>query len=106
MSEMTNTINYIEFSATDVAKAKLFYEIVFGWSFVDYGPDYTSFDNNTAGINGGFYKADAHDPQPKTAPLVVLYSNDLQATQDAIVAALLCRPSSFPAAGVSTSTIA
>jgi hypothetical protein len=57
MSEMTNTINYIEFSATDVAKAKLFYEIVFGWSFVDYGPDYTSFDNNTAGINGGFYTA-------------------------------------------------
>ena len=45
MSEMTNTINYIEFSATDVAKAKLFYEIVFGWSFVDYGPDYTSFED-------------------------------------------------------------
>ncbi|MFZ0302892.1 MAG: VOC family protein [Terracidiphilus sp.] len=87
MAALNNTINYIEFAATDVAKAKLFYETVFGWSFLDYGPDYSSFDSNTAGVNGGFYKADAHDPQPKTSPLVVLYSSDLQATQDAIVAA-------------------
>jgi hypothetical protein len=87
MAALDNTISYIEFAATDVAQARLFYETVFGWSFVDYGPDYICFDRNTAGIDGGFYKADAHDPQPKTAPLVVLYSSDLQATQDAIVAA-------------------
>jgi predicted enzyme related to lactoylglutathione lyase len=87
MAEVQDTINYIEFAATDVAKAKLFYETVFGWSFLDYGPDYSSFDRNTAGINGGFYKADAHDAQPKTAPLIVIYSSDLQATQDAVIAA-------------------
>lgn len=87
MAEIPDSINYIEFAATDVAKAKLFYETVFGWSFLDYGPDYSCFDINTAGINGGFYKADAHDTQPKTAPLVVLYSTDLEATQGAIVAA-------------------
>jgi uncharacterized protein len=87
MAALDNTINYIEFAATDVAKAKLFYETVFGWSFVEYGPGYSSFDKNTAGIDGGFYKADAHDPQPKTAPLVVLYSSDLDSTQAAITAA-------------------
>jgi|SRR5580658_709099 predicted enzyme related to lactoylglutathione lyase len=87
MAALDNTISYIEFAATDVAKAKLFYETVFGWSFVDYGPDYSSFDNNTAGIDGGFYKSEAHDPQPKTAPLVVLYSSDLDKVQGAIVAA-------------------
>jgi uncharacterized protein len=87
MAALDNTINYIEFAATDVAGAKLFYETVFGWSFVDYGPDYSSFDKNTAGISGGFYKSGPHDPQPKTAPLVVLYSSDLDGTQAAIVAA-------------------
>jgi len=87
MAAVQDTINYIEFAATSVAQARLFYETVFGWSFVDYGPDYSSFDRNTAGINGGFYKADSHGPQPKTAPLVVLYSSDLKATQDAIIAA-------------------
>jgi len=87
MSELNNTVSYIEFAATDVAEAKLFYETVFGWSFIDYGPDYSSFDKNTAAINGGFYKSDAHPDQPKTAPLVVVYASDLEATQSAIVAA-------------------
>jgi len=27
---------------------------VFGWSFVDYGPDYYSFNNE--GIDGGFFE--------------------------------------------------
>jgi uncharacterized protein len=87
MAALQDTINYLEFAATDIARAKLFYLTVFGWDFVDYGPDYISFDINTAGINGGFYKTDPHAEQPKTAPLVVLYSSDLEATQAAIVAA-------------------
>ena len=89
MSQAQNhhSINYIEFAATDIAAAKKLYSSVFGWSFTDYGPQYTSFDANPACIAGGFYKADPHDPQPKTAPLVVLYSADLQATETAILAA-------------------
>jgi uncharacterized protein len=89
MSQAQNhhAINYIEFAATDVAAAKKFYSSIFGWSFTDYGPDYTSFDENAAGIAGGFYKADPHAPQPKTAPLVVLYSVDLSATEKAVIAA-------------------
>jgi len=44
-------INYIEFPAKDIAKAKAFFTEVFAWSFVDYGPDYTAFSNE--GVDGG-----------------------------------------------------
>ena len=79
-------ISYIEFSSTDIEQTKKFYGTVFGWTFQDWGPDYISFGGQ--GVEGGgFYKADAHDQQPKTAPLIVLYSADLKATEDAVVAA-------------------
>jgi len=80
-------INYIEFAATDVARAKEFYGKVFGWQFVDYGPDYASFTATSAGIDGGFWTAKAGEAFSKSAPLVVLYCGDLKATEDAIVAA-------------------
>ena len=80
-------INYIEFAATNLEAAKKFYSTVFGWSFVDYGPDYASFTAASAGIDGGFYKTVAVPEQPKTAPLIVLYSADLKATEAAVVAA-------------------
>ncbi len=80
-------INYIEFAATDVARAKQFYTTVFAWTFTDYGPDYASFHAATAGIDGGFYKADPHDSLPKVAPLIVLYSGNLKETENAITAA-------------------
>jgi predicted enzyme related to lactoylglutathione lyase len=78
-------ITYIEFTTTDIARAKQFYGTVFGWSFQDWGPDYIGFA--AAGIDGGFAKGEAHEAQSKSAPLIVLYSKDLKATEDAIVAA-------------------
>jgi len=80
-------INYIEFAATDVARAKEFYGQVFGWRFQDYGPDYASFDAASAGVDGGFWTAKAGEAIGKSAPLVVLYSADLKATEAAIIAA-------------------
>jgi len=85
--EQHHKINYIEFAATDIPRAKQFYAAVFGWSFEDWGPDYVSFSPSGAAIAGGFYKSEPHEPQPKSAPLIVLYSADLKATQDAIEAA-------------------
>lgn len=82
-----HSINYIEFSATDVARAKEFYETVFGWAFQDYGPEYTSFDKASAGIDGGFRLREAAEEPSGCGPLIVLYSSDLQATQAAIEAA-------------------
>ena len=34
-----NTVDYIEFPATDITATKAFYTKAFGWNFVDYGPD-------------------------------------------------------------------
>jgi uncharacterized protein len=80
-------INYIEFAATDVARAKEFYSKVFGWKFQDYGPDYASFDAASAGIDGGFRRAKPEEATGTRAALIVLYSGDLKATETAIVAA-------------------
>jgi len=78
-------ITYIEFFTTDIEQTKKFYGTVFGWTFQDWGPEYIGFDG--AGIDGGFAKAEAHQFPGKFAPLVVLYSSDLKATEEAVVAA-------------------
>jgi len=80
-------ISYIEFAATYVARAKEFYAKVFGWSFQDYGPDYSSFGASGAGIDGGFRTAKPEETSGSAAPLIVLYSADLTATEKAIVGA-------------------
>ena len=49
-------INYVEFPSKDIEVTKEFFTSVFGWSFVDYGPDYAAFSNE--GIDGGFFKSD------------------------------------------------
>jgi predicted enzyme related to lactoylglutathione lyase len=80
-----NRINYVEFTTPDIEGAKKFYSTVFGWTFKDWGPDYIDATAEIAGVALGFARGEA--PQSKTAPLVVLYSSDLKATEAAIVAA-------------------
>lgn len=73
-------ISYVEFPARDVTAAKTFFTTVFGWSFVDYGPEYTSFSKE--GIDGGgFYKSDLNASTEKGSALIVFYSNELEKTQ-------------------------
>jgi uncharacterized protein len=81
------TINYIEFASTNIAHTRKFYTTVFGWSFQDYGPDYISFNSESAGVDGGFYKSDPHEAPGVHSPLVVIYSKDLKAIETAIKAA-------------------
>jgi predicted enzyme related to lactoylglutathione lyase len=80
-------INYIEFTTTDIELAKKFYSTVFGWNFKDWGPDYIDCKAASSGIALGFAKGAVVPEQPKSAPLAVLYSADLKATEEAIVAA-------------------
>jgi len=80
-------INYVEFPAADVARAKQFYAAVFGWSFQDWGPEYASFSAASAGIDGGISQLREKAVGGELGPLVVLYSADLKATEAAIVAA-------------------
>lgn len=75
-------INYVEFPAKDIEAAKAFFTEVFGWSFADYGPEYTVFTDE--GINGGFYKSDLTASTDNGSALIVFYSEALEQTQSKI----------------------
>lgn len=72
-------INYVEFPAKNIKATKDFFTAVFGWSFTDYGPDYTAFSN--AGLEGGFFKSDLYASTKKGSALIVFYSKNLEQTQ-------------------------
>jgi len=78
-------INYVELPARDIQATKAFFTEVFGWSFEDFGAEYTAFSKQ--GIDGGFYKSDLASSTANGAALVVLYSRDLEATQAKIESA-------------------
>jgi len=75
-------IDYVEFTATDVKRAKQFYGDAFGWTFEDYGDEYTSF--NCGSLTGGFAKA---AEVRRGGPLIVLYAKDLHSAELKIVSA-------------------
>lgn len=72
-------ISYVELPARDIEATKRFFSSAFGWNFVDYGPDYVSFQD--AGLDGGFYKSDLVASMQTGSALVVLYSAALEKTQ-------------------------
>src|ERR1035441_7007684 len=82
-----NKITYVEFTTNSIERTKQFYATIFGWSFKDWGPDYIDCNADSTGIAIGFAKGATQQEQPKSAPLVVLYSADLKATEAAVVAA-------------------
>ena len=73
-------IDYIEFPAADIEATKRFYSAVFGWSFTDYGPNYTSFHD---GRLGGGFTMSAHPV--KGGALVVLYAKALEDTRRKVI---------------------
>lgn len=80
-------IDYVEFPAADFAVTKAFYGKAFGWEFEDWGPEYMAFSN--AGLEGGFRKAGAQASPQHTAggALVILYADDLEAAEKAVLEA-------------------
>lgn len=97
MTPVHHTIDYVEIPAKAVAAAKDFYAAAFGWTFNDYGPDYAGIrtvdgDGEVGGLNG------TGEPG-RGGPLVLLYSEDLDATVDAVRAAggeVIAGPYAFP----------
>lgn len=75
-------INYVEFPAKDLNVAKAFFTAAFGWSFVDYGPEYAAFTNQ--GLDGGFFKSELRSSTDNGSTLIVLYSENLKKTQSKI----------------------
>ncbi len=82
-ADQDRRIDYVEFEATDIEATKRFYSAVFGWAFIDYGPDYTSFGDGR--LAGGFTKV--KKAPRKGGPLVVIYALDLEAMQASIQSA-------------------
>ena len=80
MANAENTVFYLEFPATDLPATKRFYGEVFGWTFTDYGPDYSSFEDGR--MAGGFT---TDNPGPARAPLAVIFNKDLEAARDRVV---------------------
>ena len=78
-------INYVEFPAKDLQETKRFFTSAFGWTFVDYGPEYTAFANQ--GLDGGFFKSDQVVSTKNGSALIVFYSKELEKTQDKILSA-------------------
>ena len=70
-------IDYIEFGVVDMADARRFYAAAFGWEFYDYGPDYTGIRKRRGGEIGGLR---LQASVTTGGPLVILYSDDLEAT--------------------------
>jgi predicted enzyme related to lactoylglutathione lyase len=71
-------INYVEFPANELEATKAFFVKVFGWTFEDFGPDYTAFANE--GLDGGFFRAEQACATETGGALIVFYSNDLEGT--------------------------
>jgi predicted enzyme related to lactoylglutathione lyase len=76
-------VDFFELPTVDMAAAKAFYGGAFGWTFVDYGPDYA--DVQGAGLSGGLRKVGARPP--RGGALVILYSDDLGASERAVTGA-------------------
>jgi hypothetical protein len=75
-------INYVEFPARNIAATKVFFTEVFGWSFEDFGPDYTAFSDE--GVDGGFFKSDLSSSTENGSALIIFYSEELEITQSKI----------------------
>jgi uncharacterized protein len=76
---MSLKIDYVEFAAPDLEATQSFFQKAFGWSFVDYGPNYR--DIRDAGIGGGIERSELR------APLIILKTDNLEAARAAVIAA-------------------
>ncbi|WP_439031395.1 VOC family protein [Gordonia terrae] len=95
-----HAIDYVELTVTDLDAARTFYADAFGWQFNDYGPAYAGIVNPTgadAPEVGGLAAGDT--AAPRGGPLVLLYSEDLDATADRVRASggeIVNGPYTFP----------
>lgn len=79
--EKHEQVQYIEFLSLDLPRIKQFYKDSFSWIFTDYGPNYTAFEGDY--VDGGF----TIGTPVKGSILIVIYSDDLEATKAKVVAA-------------------
>lgn len=92
MSSETNAINWFEIPATDISRAKTFYETIFdikmeGMEMPDMKYAMFPFDPTKAKVAGGLAQSPYHTPS-STGPIIYLNANpDLQIVLDRIESA-------------------
>lgn len=79
---MKERLNYVELPATDIAKAKAFYEKAFGWSLTSFGPTYAG--TTTGDVDLGLQADKGEAPK---APLAIVETKDLEASLKSVTAA-------------------
>lgn len=72
-------LNYVELPARDLDATRKFFSMAFGWTFEDFGPDYSAFSGQ--GLDGGFYRSELYSSTLNGAALLVFFSDNLEATQ-------------------------
>ncbi|SNS93074.1 VOC family protein [Rhodococcoides kyotonense] len=78
-------LNYVELSVTDLSAAQAFYSAAFGWRFNEYGPEYAGVIGADGDEVGGL--AQVSEAASAGGPLVLLYSDDLDASVAAVTSA-------------------
>ena len=73
MKHKHHSIDYIEFTVSDMKASKEFYRSIFDWDFTDYAPGYAGIKGEDKEI-GGF---SVGTPSPG-GPLLVFYSENLE----------------------------
>jgi predicted enzyme related to lactoylglutathione lyase len=86
-SNQHEKINYIELPASDIDAVKAFFIQVFSFKFTDYGPEYSAFSAESAGLEGGFFKAPLSASTHLGSALIVFFSNKLEETMAKVEAA-------------------
>ncbi len=78
-------LDYVEFPSRDLPATQAFFAAAFGWSFVDYGPNYAFFAQQ--GLDGGCFRSETVATPSTGGTLLVLRSEALEATLAAVEAA-------------------
>lgn len=90
-------LSYIEIGVSDLNATRAFYGAAFGWEFNDYGPAYSGIKApDGSGEVGGL---NPNAAPSSDGPLVLLFSEDLDATVRAVTAAggtIAAGPYDFP----------
>lgn len=99
MAPTHHAIDYVELPVTDLDETRAFYAAAFGWTFNDYGPSYAGIRSPSGDGEVGGLNAAPGVAARGAGPLVILYSDDLDATVTAVEAAggrLVNAPAVFP----------
>ena len=82
-TSIPRTIDYVEIPSKDIARSRAFFRELLGWTFTDYGPEYTSFEDGR--IAGGFFASEKVSKVEQGGALPVIYMEALEQAKSDVV---------------------